>query len=167
MEGVLPLLLALLLHAADGGAAGTYRVLATVRVTGVALVRSLELRGDVVLRPGDRPRAVRARLATQGHACELAGSLAEPGRVILAAGQRCTIPLDDPGLRGDVVATLRSGEARVADGRLVLTLEAGLAGSVRVSAGIPGLAREAAVPIDGTASVRAEGARDNSRAAER
>jgi hypothetical protein len=165
---VLSLLLALLLPAAaNDGDLGTYRVQATARVSGVPLVRSLDLRGDVVLRPGERPRAVRVRLAARGHACELDGTLAEPGRLVLAPGQRCPILLDDPGVRGEVEATLRSGEARLADGHLVLALELGLAGSVRLSTGlVPGLAREPAVPVDGSASVRGEGDRDNSRAAE-
>lgn len=164
---MLPLLLALLLHATADDRAGTYRVQATARVSGVPLVRSLELRGDVVLRPGEGPRAVRARLGARGHACELSGTLAEPGRLVLAAGQRCPIQVDDPGVRGDVEATLRSGEARLADGHIVLSLEVALAGSVRVTTGLlPGLAREAVVPIDGSASVRGEGDRDNSRAAD-
>lgn len=164
-----PVLLALLLHAAaDDGVLGTYRVQATARLSGVPLLRSLELRGDVVLRPAERPGAVRVRLAARGHACELAGTLAEPGRLVLAAGQRCPIVLDDPGVRGQVEATLRSGGARVANGHLVLSLELGLAGSVRLSTGlVPGLGREAVVPVDGSASVRGEGDRDNSRAAER
>jgi hypothetical protein len=163
---VLALLLALVLHAAPDDATGTYRVQATARVSGVPLVRSLDLRGDVVLRAGERPGLVRVRLAARDHACDLAGRLAEPGRVVLAPGQRCPILLDDPGLRGDVEATLRSGEARLADGRIVLSLELGLAGSVRTAL-VPGLAREAVVPVDGSASVRGEGDRDNSRAAER
>lgn len=167
---MLPVLLALLLRAAtDDGGLGTYRVQATARVAGVPLVRSLDLRGDVVLRPGDRPLAVRELLGARGHSCELAGTLTEPGRLVLAPGQRCRIALDDPGVRGAVEATLRSGEARLSDGRIVLLLEVGLAGSVRLSTGVPpGLARETVVvPVDGSASVRAEGDRDNSRAAER
>lgn len=165
---MLPLVFALLLHAADDGALGTYRVQAAARMTGVPLVRSLELRGDVVLRPGGAPRAVRARLAAGGHACELSGTLAEPGRLVLAAGQRCPIPLDDSGLRGEVEATLRSGEARLSDGHIVLSLEIALAGSVRLPTGLlPGLAREVVVPVDGAASVRGEGDRDHSRAADR
>jgi hypothetical protein len=166
---VLPLLLALLLHAAaEDGALGTYRVQATARLSGVPLVHALDLRGDVVLRPGEGPRAVRVRLAARGHACDLSGTLAEPGRLVLAAGQRCPILLDDPGVRGEVEASLRSGEARLADGHLVLSLEVALAGSVRLSTGLlPGLAREAVVPVDGSASVRGEGDRDNSRAADR
>lgn len=164
---MLPVLLALLVQAAaDDGVVGTYRVHATARVVGVPVLRSLELRGDVVLRAGPRPGAVRARLASQGHACELAGTLAEPGRMVLAAGQRCPIALDDPGVRGDVIATVRSGEARVANGRIVLALEVDLAGKVQVSAEIlPGLGQQAAVPVDGSASLRGDGARDNSRAA--
>lgn len=166
---MLPVLLSWLLQAAaDDGALGTYRVQATARVAGVPILRSLELRGDVVLRPGERPRALRARLASRGHACELTGTLAEPGRLVLTAGQRCPIALDDPGIRGDVVATLRSGEARLANGRIFLTLELGLAGTVRVATAlVPGFAQDATVPVDGSASVRGDGARDNSRAGER
>ncbi len=166
---MLPLVLALLLHVpADDGARGTYRVQATARVSGVPLARSLDLRGDVVLRPGERPRAVRARLAARDHACEFAGTLDGPGRLVLTAGQRCSILLDDPGIRGHVEATLRSGEARLANGGIVLTLEVDLAGSVRISPGTAlGIAGETVVPVDGSASVRGEGHRDNSRAAER
>jgi hypothetical protein len=146
-------------------ARGTYRVEASVR-TSVPLLRTLELRGDVLLRPGEGPRAVQARLASQGHACELAGTLDDDGTLAFARGQRCTIELDDPGARGRVGATLRSGKGRVEDGRLSLQLEVALAGTVRVATGgIPGLAAETAVPVDGDASVRAQGRRDNSRSA--
>jgi hypothetical protein len=169
---VLPLLLASALASAlAAGAAtpesvrGIYRVEASAR-TSVLLLRALELRGDVVLRPGERPGAVLARLAAQGHACELAGTLAEDGSLAFARGQRCSIVLDDPGARGRVEATLRSGKGRVEDGRLALQLEVALAGTVRIAtAGVPGLASETAVPVDGDASVRVEGRRDNSRGA--
>jgi hypothetical protein len=164
---VLALLAALALHAAADDGTGTYRVQATARLSGVPLLRSLELRGDVVLRAGERRGLVRVHLAARDQACDLAGSLAEPGRVVLAPGQRCPIQLDDPGVRGEVEATLRSGEARLADGRIVLSLELGLAGSLRTSLLVPGLGRGAVVPVDGAASVRGEGDRDNSRAAER
>lgn len=165
---MLPLLVALALGGmTPDGVRGTYRVQATVRIAGVPLLRSMDLRGDLVLRPGDGPRAVRARLAAQGHACELAGTLAEDGTLAFVRGQRCRIELDDPGARGRVEATLRSGRGRVEDGRIALDLEAALAGSVRVpTARLPGLAPETAIPIDGDASVVAEGRRDNSRAAE-
>ena len=165
---MLPLVLALGLAASTPESArGTYRVQATVRTSGVPLLRNLDLRGDVVLKPGDGPRAVRARLAAQGHACELAGTLSEAGRLAFAGGQRCTIALDDPGARGQVRATLRSGDGRVEDGRVALQLEMRLAGTVRVATGgVPGLAAETALPVDGDATLRAEGPRDNSRAAE-
>jgi hypothetical protein len=165
-----PLLLSLALAAGaqtPESARGTYRVDATVRAN-VPLLRSLELRGDVVLRPaeGRGPRAVQARLAAQGHACDLAGTLSGDGALAFPRGQRCTIDLDDPGVRGRVEATLRSGEGRIEDGRLALRLEVALAGAVRISTGgVPGLPAEAAVPVNGDASVRADGRRDNSRAA--
>lgn len=166
---MLPLLLALAaLAAAPGAALGTYRVQASARLSSVPLLDALELRGDVVFRPGDGPRGVRARLASQGHACELAGTVAQDGTLAFPGGQRCRILLDDPGARGEVLATLRSGQGRVADGRLVLQLELRLEGRVRVATGgLPGLPAQAVVPVDGGASVRAEGRRDNSRAAER
>ncbi len=165
---MLPLFLAFAVGAATPGAAlGTYRVQASARISGVPLLGTLELRGDVSLRPGDGPRGVKARLASRGHACELAGTLAEDGALAFADGQRCRIALDDPGVRGEVTATLRSGRGRVVDGRITLALELGLAGKVRVATGVlPGLAAETVVPVDGAASVRAEGRRDNSRAAE-
>lgn len=161
---MLPLVLALLLHASADETLGTYRVEVSASVSGVPLVQTLALRGDVVLRPGERPGAVRARLAARGHACELAGTLEEPARVELAAGQRCTIVLDDPGVHGSVEATLRSGEARIAEGRIVLRLDVALAGSVRIATGI---APEAVAPVHGAATVLGQGTRDNSRAAER
>ncbi len=166
---MLPLALALLLRAASNeDVLGTYRVHATARLSGVPLVDSMELRADVVLRPGAHPGAFRARLAARGHACELGATRAGPGRLVLDAGQRCPILLDDPGVRGEVEATLRSGELRIAAGRIAVALEAGLSGSVRPSTGIlPQLGRDAAVPVDGSALVRGEGDRDNSRAAER
>jgi hypothetical protein len=166
---VLPLLLALAFSAGAAtpeSARGTYRVEATVRLSGVPILQTLQLRGDVVLRPAEGPRAVQARLSAQGHVCELAGAIAEDGTLSFARGQRCTIALDDPGARGRVEATLRSGEGRADDGRLALRLEVAVAGTVRVATGgVPGLPAEAALPIDGDASVRAEGRRDNSRAA--
>lgn len=149
-------------------ALGTYRVDATARVSGVPLLRTLELRGDVVLRPGDGPRAIRAHLAARGHACEVDGTIADDGTFAFERGKRCLIALDDPGVRGEVDATLRSGRGRVRDGRITLDLELGLAGTVRIATGsVPGLAKETPVPVNGEASVHAEGARDNSRAAER
>ena len=168
-EVVLPLLLAVALGVpGTDAAAGTYRVQATARLSGVPLLRTLALRGDVVLRPGGGPRAVSARLAARGHACELAGTLAEDGTLAFRPAQRCAIALDDPGARGRVEATLRSGRGRLRNGRIALELELGLEGAVRVATGgVPGVAAETVVPVDGEASVHAEGARDNSRAAER
>ncbi|HEY6098085.1 MAG TPA: hypothetical protein VIW03_01555 [Anaeromyxobacter sp.] len=165
---MLPFLLAFALGAASTeGVRGTYRVQARARISGVPLLRTLDLPGDVVLRPGGGPRAVQARLAARGHTCELAGTLADDGTLAFARGQRCPIALDDAGARGRVEATLRSGEGRVEEGRIALELELELAGKVRVATGgVPGLSAETAVPVDGGASVRAEGRRDNSRAAE-
>ncbi len=162
---MLPVFLALALGADP--ALGTYRVEATARLTGVPLLGRLELRGDVVLRPaGDAPR-VRAHLAARGHACDVDGTLAADGTLELVPGPRCPIVLDDPGARGRVEATLRSGNGRVREGRIALDLELDLAGTVRLpTGGLPGMPAETAVPVDGGASVRAEGGRDNSRAAE-
>jgi hypothetical protein len=163
---VLPLLAALSLAAVPAvpeGVLGTYRVQATLRAPDVPYASKVDLRGDVVLRAGDGPRAVRARLAANGKACELAGTLAQDGALAFADGQTCAIPLDDPLATGRVDATLRSGVGRVADGRVTLELELALAGMVHVGSGR--LARETLVPIGGKASVSAEGTRDNSRAA--
>lgn len=166
---MLPLVLALA-AAADASPSdvrGTYRVEATVRSSGVPLLRTLELRGDVLLRPGEDPGAVSARLASRGQSCELAATLRDGEALRFEPGQRCRIALDDPGVRGDVLATLRAGRGRVADGRLTLELELELAGEVRIATGrVPGLAAETAVPVDGDATILAEGRRDNSRAAE-
>jgi hypothetical protein len=147
---------------------GTWRVRAAVRLDGVPLVRTMELRGDVRLVPGAAPGAVVARLAARGHACELAGRLEPSGEVTLAAGQRCTVTLEEPEVHGRVDAEVHGGRARVGDdGALALGLEAGLAGAVRIATGgLPGLPAETALPVNGSASVRADGWRDNSRAAD-
>jgi hypothetical protein len=148
---------------------GTYRARADVRLAGVPLVSALELRGDVVLRPAGRPGALTARLAARGSACELAGQAEGGGGFALTGGQRCTIVLVDPDAKGRVEATLVAGRGTVtADGRLTLVLELALAGAVRVASGtaLPGIPAEVDVPVNGRASVAAEGTRDNSRAAE-
>lgn len=155
--------------------AGTYRVRATVRLPSAPVLGTVELRGDVVLRPGARPDAVSARFAARGHGCALEGRTAaspgaQGGAVTFAPGQACTIALDDPGVRGRVEAVLRGARVRVdAAGRLTLALELELSGSVRVATGlegIPGLAGEAEVPVSGPATVDGAGERDNSRAGE-
>ncbi len=150
--------------------AGTYRVRATVRMPSVPVLGTVELRGDVVLRPGGNPGAVSARLAARGHACTLEGRAREGGAITFAPGQACTIALDDPGVRGRVEAVLRGARVRVdAAGRITLALELELSGAVRVATGlegIPGLAGEAEVPVSGPATVDGAGDRDNSRAGE-
>ncbi|MFT3912945.1 MAG: hypothetical protein QM704_02320 [Anaeromyxobacteraceae bacterium] len=150
--------------------AGTYRVRATVRMPSVPVLGTVELRGDVVLRPGPGPGGVSARLAARGHACALEGRVREGGAITFAPGQACTIALDDPGARGQVRAVLRGARAGVdTAGRITLALELELSGSVRVSTGlegIPGLAGEAEVPVSGPATVDGAGDRDNSRAGE-
>ncbi|MBK9516885.1 MAG: hypothetical protein IPO09_05905 [Anaeromyxobacter sp.] len=147
---------------------GTYRVRAVATLAGVPLVRELELRADVLLAPGSGGREVRARLASRGQACALTALVAADGTLGFTAGERCTIALDEPGTRGAVVATVRTGRGRVADRRLVLELRLGLEGAVHLATGqIPGLGGETDLPVSGEAVVRAEGRRDDSRAAGR
>ncbi len=150
--------------AVPDGVLGTYRVQATIRTTDIPFASRLEARGDVVLRAGDAPGAVRARLAADGKVCELSGKLGRDGSLEFAAGQSCAIPLDDPLVApGRVDATLRAGSGHVGDGRITLELEVALAGvvhgpSVRLS-------RTSSLPIGGKGWIQAEGRRDNSRAA--
>lgn len=150
---------------------GTYRVRADVRLSGIPLVSSLELRGDVVVKAGARPSRLTVKLSSRGHTCLLEGdAAARAGELTLAAGQRCTVVLEEPEARGRVVAEVRGGRLRVdAAGRLTLALEVRLTGSVRVAtglAGVPGLGGDAEVPTNGEARVEGTGERDNSRAAE-
>lgn len=176
----------LALAAATAGAAppaadairGTYRLRGTARVdAGPVLSREAEVRADAVLRRGDRPRALRVRLAAEGQACELDATLGERGALAFPAGQRCAFDLDDPGARGRVAATLRDGSGRVQERTLALDLVFELSGAVslRTSERVEVLGRTVdlpaawtpELPVRGEARARAEGARDDSRAAER
>ena len=158
-------------------ARGTYRLRGTVRVeAGPALSRTVEGRADAILRPSGGPRALRARLASQGHACELDGTVEPGGAVVFAAGQRCAIDLDDEGARGHVDARLRAGRGALRGGRLSLDLTFELSGAVSLRTGrrIEVLGRTVEVPdasmpevpVSGTAHAVAEGDLDHSRGAE-
>ncbi len=148
---------------------GTYRVRASATLDRVPLARSLTLRGDVVLGAGGTAPAVTARLASRGQACRLDGRVAADGALAFARGQRCTFVFDEPELRGRVEAVLQGGRGAADEaGRLTLALEFALSGSVRLATGgLPGFPVEADVPVDGPASLTAEGTRDNSRGADR
>lgn len=158
-------------------ARGVYRLSGSARVTAAPLPSErLELRADAVLRPASGPRRISARLATQGHACELAGRLAADGTLSFDAGQRCLLDLDDPDARGHVDGRLRSGAGRLSGRELSLDLAFDVSGTVSVSAGavrVPGLGVEVppswtpATPVRGEARATASGTRDDSRAAGR
>lgn len=159
-------------------ARGTYRLRGSARVdAGPVLSRSVEARADAVLRPGERPRAVRARLASQGHVCELAATLEEGGALAFEAGQRCAFDLRDPEARGHVEARLRSGRGTVRGGRLALDLSWDLSGAVSVQTArqVEVLGRTVELPaawtpelpVRGEARIVAEGERDESRGAGR
>jgi hypothetical protein len=160
------------------GIRGTYRVEGTARVdAGPILSREVAVRADAILRRGDRPRRLRVRLAAEGHACELDATLEERGALAFAPGQRCTIDLRDPAARGQVDATLREGRGHVRERALALELVWELSGglALRTRERIEVLGREVELPaawtpelpVRGEARARAEGARDDSRAAER
>ncbi len=157
-------------------ARGVYRMAGSARVTASPLPgERMELRADAVLRPGDGPRRISARLAAQGHTCELAGRLAPDGTLAFDEGQRCLLDLDDPGARGHVEGRLRSGSGRLAGRDLSLDLAFDLSGTVSVSAGglrVPGLGEvppswTPPTPVRGDARATASGTRDDSRAAGR
>lgn len=155
---------------------GTYRMQATVRLAPGALpAQDVEARGDAVLEPGSGPGLVRARLAARGQRCVLEAKLAPGGDLTFAPGQRCRVVLDDADAKGTVDATLGSGGGRARDGLLTLDLAFRIEGAVALRSGSlellgaafgrPGLAAE--VPVSGEARARAEGRRDESRAAGR
>jgi hypothetical protein len=118
---------------------------------------------------------VRARLAARGQRCVVEARLAPSGALAFAAGQRCRVVLDDESAKGTVDATLASGGGHALDGRLELDLAFRLEGAVQLRSGAlavlgtalgqSGLAAE--VPVSGEARARAEGRRDDSRAAGR
>lgn len=158
-----------------GSARGVYRLAGSARVSASPLPSErLELRADAVLRPGDGPRRILARLAARGHACELAGTLAPDGALAFDAGQRCPLALDDPGVRGKLDGRLRAGSGRLSGRELSLDLAFELTGTVSLSAGgvrVPGLGVEVPpswtppTPVRGEARATAAGTRDDSRAA--
>jgi len=156
---------------------GTYRLSGTTRIdAGAALSQEIETRADAVLRAGPQS-AVRARLAAQGHACELAATIGEGGALAFEAGQRCVLDLRDPEASGHVEARLRAGRGRLRDRRLSLDLTWDLSGAVslRTAQRVQVLGKDVElpaawapeIPVRGEAHARAEGDRDDSRAAER
>lgn len=154
---------------------GTYRMQGTARIDAAApLARNLDSRGDAVVRVAG-PGAVRIRLASMGQACELSASRRDDGALAFAAGQRCVFDLRDPDARGHVEGRLRQGHGRLRDRHLALDLVFDLSGAValRTAAGVQMLGVELPatwtpdIRLDGGAAVRAEGDRDESRAAQR
>lgn len=158
-------------------ARGAYRMVGTARVSASPLpTQSHELRADAVLRPGQGPRGIRARLAAQGHACELSGRLEPTGAIAFDPGQRCQVDLDGPEARGRVEARLRAGTGQLTGRALSLDLDWEVSGTLSLSTGgvrVPGLGLEVpatwtpATPVRGEARAVATGTRDDSRAAGR
>jgi hypothetical protein len=138
------------------------------------LGRSIEARGDVVVRRS-AGGTLRFRLASMGQACELAASRADDGTLAFEGGQRCAFDLADPDARGHVEARLRAGGGRLRDRHLSLDLAFDTSGAValRTVPGVQMLGVEVSstwtpeISVNGGASVRAEGDRDESRAAQR
>ncbi len=154
--------------------AGTYRIQGTARVDAAApLGRQIASRGDAIVRTAGGG-GVRLRLASMGQACELTASRAADGALSFAAGQHCLFDLRDPGARGHVEARLRAGRGRLRDRHLAVDLAFDLSGvvSLRTSEAVQMLGVEIPaswtpdLPVDGGASVQAEGDRDESRAVE-
>lgn len=156
-------------------ARGTYRMTVAARVNAPPLPgQGMEVRADAVLRPDAGPRRIRARLAAQGHACELSGRLEPGGAIAFDAGQRCPVELDGPEARGQVEARLRAGSGKLTGRDLSLDLAWELDGTVSLSTGgvrLPGLGLEVpatwtpATQVKGEARATATGKRDDSRAA--
>lgn len=161
---------------APAAIAGTYRMTATVRVAPGALpAQETEEHGDATVEPGSGPGLVRVRMAARGQRCLFEARLAGEGALAFAPGQRCRVVLDDEEAKGTVDATLAAGSGRARDGLLTLDLAFRVEGAVRLrpgsldllgaAIGARGLSAE--VPISGEARARAEGRRDESRAAGR
>lgn len=157
---------------------GTYRLAGSARVdAGPVLSRSVEARADAVLSPGRGPRAVRARLLAEGHACELAATLGEGGALAFEPGQRCAFAVQEPDARGSVEARLRAGRGKCEGGRLSLDLTFELSGALSMRTGqaieVMGTKVELPaawtpdLPLRGEARAVAEGGRDESRAGQR
>lgn len=154
---------------------GTYRMEGTSRVDAVApLGGDLEARGDAIVRTG-AAGAVRLRLAAEGQVCELAATRADDGALSFEAGQRCAFDLREEDARGHVEARLRSGRGRLQGRHLALDLAFDLSGKVAVKTAakvqVFGMELPSAwtpdIPLDGAATVHAEGDRDESRAAQK
>jgi len=155
---------------------GTYRLAGRARVEARPFpAQEQEVHADAVLSAGAGPGAVRLRLAGEGLACDLSGTLAPDGALELAPGQRCATDLRSEEVEGRVEARLLSGSGRVRDDAMTLELDFALSGAVKVRSGgaldaltsllpPPGAGPEP-VPVRGQARGRAEGRRDHSRAA--
>jgi hypothetical protein len=165
---------ALAAPSAVDGRGGTYRMRGTARVDAASpLGGDIDSRGDAVVRVGTGG-TVHLRLASMGQACELAASIADDGALAFDAGQRCFFDLRDDA-RGHVEARLRTGRGRLRDRHLSLDLTFDLSGAValRTSEAVQMMGVNIPpswtpdIPLSGGAAVRAEGDRDESRAAER
>ena len=160
------LAIALAAHPAVAGpvvaaASGTYRLHGAARMNaGPILPSEVEVRADVILRPGAGERSMVALVRSMGHVCDLTARLADDGTLTFAPGQVCLFQLDSPEAEGRVESRLQSGHGLVTAGTLVLDMAWQLSGSVRPSPWSP------LIPLHGTARTSGKGWRDNSRAAE-
>lgn len=153
---------------------GTYRLRGTARIAGTVLLdRDFELHADAVLEPGDAPGEVRVHLASQRYACDLAAALDDGGALAFEPGQRCTVELHGPDLRGHLEARLRAGHGQIRQRQLALELAGDLSGMVVRAGEIRVFGAEVperwspAVPVRGRAEARAEGFLDESKAGAR
>ncbi len=143
------------------GAHGTYRLHGTARMNaGPVLPSELDVRADIILRPGADPRGTIARVRSMGHVCDLTARMAGDGTLTFAPGQICVFQLDSPEAAGRIESRLESGRGRVKAGSLELELAFQLSGTLRPSPWSP------LIPVNGTASATGKGWRDNSRAAD-
>lgn len=156
---------------------GTYRLHGKARVAARPLMdRELDANADATLQPGPRPGEVRARIASEGYACDLLARLEEDGALVFPDGQRCALEVRSPGARGHLDATLASGRGALRGGEeLELDLAWDVSGRLSVRAGraveVLGVEVPAAwtpeTPVNGNARATVSGHRDRSRAAGR
>ena len=134
------------------GARGTYRLRGTARMNaGPILPSEIDVRADVILRPGAGERGIVAQVRSMGHVCDLKAQLAGDGTLAFAPGQVCLLELDSPEVAGRVESRLESGGGRVTAGTLELNLAWQLSGSIRPSPWSP------LIPVNGTASAAGKG----------
>ncbi len=166
---------ALALAGASPWPRATYRMHGTVHFSGAALGRDVELHADAVVEPAAGPGQVVLHLAAMGYRCRLVARRDAAGALVFPPGQTCALDIRSPDVQGRVEVRLESGQGRLREEDLWLSLRSELSGAVAVGSGRPIVVIGRPVPgtggskmaIRGEARATAQGGRDHSRAAER